>query len=330
MGLLRPKDINPRFLLYAYLGPQFQSEIAHRTVHGATVDRIPLNELGDWPLSVPERPTQDAIAELLGSLDDKIDLNRRMNEVLEETARAIFRSWFLDFDPVRAKMEGRDAALPAELAVLFPNRLAESEIGEIPEGWSAVALDQMGRFLNGLALQRFPPEDGESLPVIKIAQLRAGSVEGADRASAKLDPNYVIEDGDILFSWSGSLECVFWTGGNGALNQHLFKVTSERYPRWLLYLGIHQHLDGFRQIASGKATTMGHIQRHHLSEAKIAVPPDNVLRAFDEVLSPLTESIWRRRLESRTLADIRKQLLPKLISGEIQIEAAREAVGAHS
>jgi type I restriction enzyme S subunit len=274
----------------------------------------------------PPLEEQRAIARILKTFDLKIELIRRLSETLEGIARAVFKSWFVDFDPVRAKMEGRDPGLPAEIADLFPDRLVASDLGEIPAGWGVVTLDQLGRFLNGLALQKFPPENGESLPAIKIAQLRAGSANGADRASAKLAADYIVEDGDILFSWSGSLECVFWAGGRGALNQHLFKVTSERFPRWLLYLAIHQHLGDFRQIAAGKATTMGHIQRHHLTDAKIAMPPESLLRACDHLLGPIVESTWKRRLESRTLAAIRDQLLPKLISGEIRLAASREAV----
>jgi type I restriction enzyme S subunit len=144
----------------------------------------------------------------------------------------------------------------------------------------------------------------------------------ADRASADLQACYVVHDGDILFSWSGSLECLLWAGGPGALNQHLFKVTSDTYPRWLCYLGIHQHLADFRHIAAGKATTMGHIQRHHLSDAKLPVPPTALLRAMDPVIGPIVESTWHRAVQSRTLAAIRDALLPKLISGELRVSDA--------
>jgi hypothetical protein len=211
-------------------------------------------------IPIPPPPEQRAIAHILGTLDDKIELNRRTNETLEAMARALFQSWFVDFDPVRAKAAGRDPGLPKPLADLFPTRLVDSELGEIPEGWEVKNLDEIARFLNGLALQNYPASDGRSLPVIKIAQLRARNTQGADRASADIDPDYIIEDGDILFSWSGSLECVLWAGGKGALNQHLFKVTSDRYPKWLCYLGIHHHLDDFRHIAAGKATTMGDVK----------------------------------------------------------------------
>jgi type I restriction enzyme S subunit len=137
---------------------------------------------------------------------------------------------------------------------------------------------------------------------------------------------YAVEDGDILFSWSGSLECVLWAGGKGALNQHLFKVTSATHPRWLCYLGIHQHLDEFRQIAAGKATTMGHIQRHHLSSAKLPVPPPGLLQAMSVYVQPILESTWYRKVQSRALAALRDALLPKLISGELRASGLKYAI----
>lgn len=330
MGLLRPRRgaVDERFLLYAYLGPGFQETIRSRTIHGSTVDRIPLTDLPGFPITVPVDITeQRAIAHILGTLDDKIDLNRRMNETLEAMARALFKSWFVDFDPVRAKMEGRWRrgeslpGLPAHLYDLFPDRLVESELGEIPEGWEVLSLDEMASFANGLALQKYPPAECGWLPVIKIAQLRAGNTVGADRASADLDPEYIVQDGDILFSWSGSLECVFWAGGPGALNQHLFKVTSATHPRWLCYLGVDHYLDDFRHIAAGKATTMGHIQRHHLSDAKLAIPSAGLLEAMNAIMGPLVESMWHRQVESRSLAALRDTLLPKLISGELRVDS---------
>ena len=214
------------------------------------------------------------------------------------------------------------SGLPALLYDLFPDRLVDSELGEIPEGWEVKSLDEIAHFLNGLALQKYPPKEGRSLPVIKIAQLRSGNTLGADQASADLDPDYVVADGDILFSWSGSLECVVWAGGPGALNQHLFKVTPKRYPRWLCYFGVHAHLEEFRHVAAGKATTMGHIQRHHLSEAKLAVPPSPLLEVMDRCVSPIFEASWKRHLESRALAALRDALLPKLISGELRVKEA--------
>jgi type I restriction enzyme S subunit len=212
--------------------------------------------------------------------------------------------------------------LPAHLYDLFPDRLVDSELGEIPEGWEVWNLDGIARFLNGLALQKYPPKDGQALPVIRIAQLRAGHTLGADLASAELDSDYVVDDGDILFSWSGSLECVLWAGGKGALNQHLFKVTSVRFPKWFYYFWIHEHLPEFRVIAADKATTMGHIQRHHLTQAKVIVPKAAIMAVVDAISGPLFNQMLQLRIESRTIAALRDALLPKLISGEIRVKDA--------
>jgi type I restriction enzyme S subunit len=185
------------------------------------------------------------------------------------------------------------------------------------------SLDSIANYLNGLALQKFPPEsEDEFLPVIKIAQLRAGNTKGADKASARIKPEYVVEDGDVLFSWSGSLEVDVWTGGRGALNQHLFKITSDKVPKWFYYFATLQYLPDFRAIAAGKATTMGHIQRGHLHAAKVVVPPVDAIKGFDAIIAPLFDQKISNALQSRTLAQLRDALLPKLISGELRVKDA--------
>jgi len=319
-----PAAVDPRYLGFAVRLYEREIEALAEGSTGQT--ELSRARLGAFPVPLAPEKEQRAIAHILGTLDDKIELNRRMSETLEAIARALFKSWFVDFDPVRAKAGGRDPGLPKPLADLFPDSFEDSELGEIPKGWKLKPLDEIARFLNGLALQKYPPTGERSLPVIKIAQLRAGTTDGADRASADLEPAYIVQNGDILFSWSGSLECVLWAAGPGALNQHLFKVTSDKYPKWLCYLGVHHHLEDFRHIAAGKATTMGHIQRHHLSDAKLATPSQALLRAIDAVFAPIVESIWRRAVESRTLAALRDALLPKLISGELRVKDAKRFV----
>jgi hypothetical protein len=168
-------------------------------------------------------------------------------------------------------------------AALFPDAFDESELGLVPRGWGVAALDSVADFLNGLALQKFPPEnDDDWLPVIKIAQLRKGDTSGADHASQNIKSEYIVQNGDVLFSWSGSLEVEVWCGGMGALNQHLFKVTSKNFAKWFYFLWTRYHLPHFQQIAAGKATTMGHIQRKHLTEAKVLVPPESLLGVMTE------------------------------------------------
>ncbi len=178
----------PPFLRWLVRSPEWWEQISKFINVGAVFDSLKCADVPRFELRIPPLPEQRAIAHILGTLDDKIELNRRMNETLEAMARALFKSWFVDFDPVRAKAEGRDPGLPKPLADLFPARLVDSELGEIPEGWGVKSLDDIARFLNGLALQKHPPAGGRSLPVIKIAQLRTGTTSGADRASADLDP----------------------------------------------------------------------------------------------------------------------------------------------
>ena len=195
-------------------------------------------------IPLPPLPEQRAIAHILGTLDDKIELDRRMNETLEAMARALFKSWFVDFDPVCAKMAGRDPGLPEQLAELFPDRLVNSEMGEIPEGWEVRPIDEIAVFQNGLALQKYRPRGKEDrLPVVKIAQLRSGSADSGEWATSRIRQDCIINDGDVIFSWSGSLMVKLWCGGRAALNQHLFKVTSKAFPKWFylncIYWGIY-------------------------------------------------------------------------------------------
>jgi len=318
---LRPKSgsqIIPEYAGYFFRSPSFRREV---TAMSSLSTRASLNNemIGRLTMAVPPLATQEKIGTILKALDDKIELNRRMNAKLEEMARSLFRSWFVDFDPVRAKLDGRQPfGLDQWTATLFPDSFQYSEAGDIPKGWEVRSLDKIAHFLNGLALQKHPPGEGPTLPVIKIAQLRKGDSVGADRCNTHVPPHYIIQDGDVLFSWSGSLEVELWCGGPGALNQHLFKVTSQEFPKWFYYLWTLYYLDEFRLIAADKATTMGHIQRGHLSAAKVLIPPPRLLDALTSTISPLIDLLIANRIESQTLATLRDTLLPKLLSGELK------------
>ena len=297
------ENLHSQFLKYVLLGEQsaflrFASGTTHQTIY--------FPEVKAFYVCLPPPPEQRAIAHILGTLDDKIELNRRMNETLEAMARALFKSWFVDFDPVRAKMEGRDTGLPKHLADLFPDRLVESELGKIPEGWEVKALDEIAVFQNGLALQKHRPQTNEErLPVVKIAQLRSGKTDSGEWATSNIRPECIIRDGDVVFSWSGSLMVTVWCSGRAALNQHLFKVTSTRFPKWFFLNNVRSHLADFQTIAAGKATTMGHIKRHHLSDAVCIVPDSRLLAAADGPLSTIFERSLSANIQSRTLAALR-------------------------
>ena len=327
-AILPGDSINNNFLFYALKGTIAEMRAL---TYGTVFDTITRRTFDDWLLPLPPLTEQRVIAHILGTLDDKIELNRRMNETLEEMARAIFKSWFVDFDPVRAKMDGRWRrgeslpGMPAEMYDLFPERLVDSELGEIPEGWEVKALDEIANFRNGLALQKLrPKENEERLPVVKIAQLRSGKADSDEWATTSITPECIIDDGDIIFSWSGSLLVKVWCGGRAALNQHLFKVTSRQYPKWFYLHCTQSHLPEFQRIAADKATTMGHIKRHHLSEAKCVIPNQTLLSAVDDTFVKFLSKCITINVESRTLADLRDTLLPKLISGELRVRDAEK------
>ena len=312
------------FLYYRLCAADYRHEVVAGAT-GTTVKHTSPSRILAFRFSIPPLPEQQGIAHILGTLDDKIELNRRMSETLEGIARALFKAWFVDFDPVRAKAEGRQpVGMDAETAALFPDSFQKSELGLIPAGWEVRGLSEIATFLNGLALQKYPPEGEESLPVIKIAQLRAGNTTGADLAGLNIPNQYVVHDGDMLFSWSGSLEVEIWCGGTGALNQHLFKVTSDAFPKWFYFHATREHLPFFREVARGKATTMGHIQRHHLKEALVACPPYKLISVIDQQIGCLIDRQVEASLESRTLMSLRDNLLPKLISGELRVPDAEK------
>jgi len=310
--------------------------------------------MAKFKLHIPPIKIQNSIAKILSDLDQKIENNRKINETLEAMAQAVFKSWFVDFEPTRAKIAAleaggseQDAELAAMTAIsgkdkatlermcstspeayaelkstanLFPSSMVDSELGEIPNGWEVKGLDNIANYLNGLALQKFRPEDENNfLPVLKISQLKKGAVDGAEKASPDIKPEYIVDNGDIVFSWSGSLVVDVWCGGKAALNQHLFKVTSDEYPKWLYYLYTNYHLQEFQRIAAAKAVTMGHIKREHLAQALCTVPCDDLIEKCNSLLGYNLIQQINLRIEALSLTQTRDALLPKLLSGEIDV-----------
>jgi type I restriction enzyme S subunit len=193
--------------------------------------------------------------------------------------------------------------------------------GDLPEGWKKSSLSGIADYLNGLAMQKFrPAEDEIGLPVLKIKELRQGSFdESTELCSPSIKPEFIVHDGDVIFSWSGSLLVDFWCGGTCGLNQHLFKVTSQKFDKWFYYVWTKYHLDNFIAVAADKATTMGHIKREELDKAVVFVPSPEDYALIGELLAPVYDAIISNRLEARKLGEIRDSLLPKLMSGELDV-----------
>lgn len=214
----------------------------------------------------------------------------------------------------------REYHLTEELYDLFPSSFADSPLGPIPSGWEVKPLSKIATFLNGLALQKYPARAEEDfLPVIKIAELRNGISTSTDKANTNLPTEYIVHNGDILFSWSGSLMVKVWSGEKGALNQHLFKVFSNGYPKWFYYLWVNHYLPMFQEIAADKATTMGHIQRKHLDQAKVVCPSAAFLDKMDKIFGVILSKIILNNKQIQTLTELRDTLLPRLISGKIRV-----------
>ena len=167
----------------------------------------------------------------------------------------------------------------------------------MPSSWSKGCLLDIADYLNGLAMQKYRPSENEiGIPVLKIKELRQGSCDASSElCSPSIKPDYIIHDGDIVFSWSGSLLVDIWCGGTCGLNQHLFKVTSKTYDKWFYYLWTAHHLERFIAIAADKATTMGHIKREELDKSIVYIPNKEELNNMNKLMEPLMDKFIKNR-----------------------------------
>lgn len=277
------------FLYYYLICSAGQAEIAKGTV-GAVQAKLPIKNIQQIKIPLPDIKMQQRIASILSSLDSKIELNQKINENLEQQAQAVFQNELLS-------------------------------VQMLPDGWKQASLIDIADYLNGLAMQKYRPADGEmGIPILKIKELRQGCCDdSSELCSPNIKGDYIIHDGDVIFSWSGSLLVDFWCGGICGLNQHLFKVSSTKYDKWFYYAWTKHHLDRFIAVAADKATTMGHIKRDELAKAEVLIPPETDYMRIGELLQPIYDLIIANRIENKRLAEARDTLLPKLMSGELDV-----------
>lgn len=302
---LKQELIRPDFFVYFFHTRLGQHRILMNASQvGVPALARPTSTFKEVLVPVPPMNVQVKILNILKSLDDKIELNRKINANLEAQAQALFKSWFVDFEPFRSQP------------------FVESELGMIPEGWKVGTLSSIAEYTNGLAMQKFRPQEGEEgLPVLKIKELGQGSIDDNSELCSPtlIGDKYIINDGDIIFSWSGTLMVKIWCGGKCGLNQHLFVVVPKDNPKWFVYHWTRRHLDNFIRIAKDKAVTMGHIKRGELDKAKTLIPDTENMRKIDAMMKPLFEQMITNELESRRLASLRDTLLPRLMSGELNV-----------
>ena len=288
-GVRIREEYDSRFVYYYMTTSDFQGEMAGRAT-GTTVVGLRQPELLKCVVHCPDLETQKRIATILASIDEKILINEQINNNLEQQALAIFANEFLSLDT-------------------------------IPEGWKQASLIDIADYLNGLAMQKYrPTADETGIPVLKIKELRQGCCDdNSELCSPSIKSEYIIHDSDVIFSWSGSLLVDFWCGGICGLNQHLFKVTSNKYNKWFYYAWTKHHLDRFIAVAADKATTMGHIKRDELAKAEVFIPNETDYNRIGALLQPIYEMIISNRIENKKLATTRDTLLPKLMNGEIDM-----------
>lgn len=278
------------YLYYLVCSPLVRDPAIKSMVGSSGRQRVQTDVVQNLEIDVPDLDTQRRIGGLLKSLDNKIAVNNAINKNLLQQAQNIFAQEFLSLD-------------------------------SIPDGWQESSLLGIADYLNGLAMQKYRPKDDEQgLPVLKIKELRQGFCDSnSELCSPSIKPEYIVHDGDVIFSWSGSLLVDLWCGGTCGLNQHLFKVTSSIYDKWFYYAWTNHHLQKFAAIAADMATTMGHIKREELSKAEVLIPSQSDYDRIGGLLAPLYDLVIANRIENRKLASLRDELLPQLMSGQLDV-----------
>tara|TARA_R110000868_G_scaffold228413_2_gene481423 strand:+ start:780 stop:1907 length:1128 start_codon:yes stop_codon:yes gene_type:complete len=320
------KGNDPRFV-YHFLGTLNLS----RFNSGSAQPSLNRNYIYPMEILVPPVAEQLEIASILGALDDKIELNRRMSATLEEMARSLYRSWFVDFDPVHAKMEGRQPAFMDEAtAALFPDRFGEDGL---PEEWEKQGFLHQSDWVNGAAYKNMHfSNDPDALPVIKIAELKAGVTKNTKFTATDLGQKYRIFRGELLFSWSGnpdtSIDAFVWPMDDAWLNQHIFAVRPNgRMSKAMLFSCLRHFKPDMAEIARNKQTTgLGHITRKDLEVFPVAVASPDIMHAFEAALEPVFDRYCECLYENQTLAALRDSLLPKLMSGQLRVGDARNQI----
>jgi type I restriction enzyme S subunit len=317
------------YLLYTCLSSIVQDELQSR-IRGSTVPRVLKTDILGLQIPLPSIEEQKAIAHILGTLDDKIELNRKTNETLEAMAKVLFKSWFVDFDPVRAKAEGRPTRLPAEISDLFPDSFEDSELGEIPSGWSVGEIEQILNLQKDSLDPASTPD--ETFDHYSIPAFDARKHPARELGSSIKSQKFLVGDGDLLVSKLNPSTPRVWipfaSSGSRAICSTEFLVcrTSSVFGRAYAYCLASSDaiIEAMTGLAGGTSNSHQRIRPRDFLALPCCIGTEKVRSAFSDVVEPLLSKSLALRNESRSLSTARDSLLPKLISGEIQIPDAEK------
>ena len=325
---LNPERADAGYVLAFLTYPEVKSYIESFNAGGSR-RAITKGHIESFRLPLPPLPEQRAIAHILGTLDKKIELNLRMNETLEAMARALFKSWFVDFDPVRAKAEGRDPGLPKPLADLFPTTFVQSEVGSIPAGWSIGPILERAALLSGGTPKTDRPEywGGDILwasardvsqcgEAFLVSTERTITREGVEQSSTQLVPAFAT----IVVARGATTGRMALTGREMAMNQTCYALSSREGTPFALYSSIRHEIDGLVHAAHG--SVFDTITTSTFAASRVVLPPTAMLTAYEGIAAPLFRRILAATEEARVLAVVRDALLPKLLSGELRVWSA--------
>ncbi|WP_244220959.1 restriction endonuclease subunit S [Paraburkholderia aromaticivorans] len=324
-----PARVYPKYLFAALRSSTVQSQIDNMHV-GTMIPHFKKGDFGKLKIPIPSRAAQEFIGDYYFAMSERIALLREINATLEAIAQALFKSWFVDFDPVRAKAEGREPdGLDADTAALFPDGFEDSAPGAVPKGWGKEPIYELAQYINGAAYKAFEPnEERRGLPIVKIAELKAGVTEQTKFSDVQMPEKYRIAAKDILFSWSGnpdtSIDTFVWSHCKAWLNQHIFKVVpTSQIERSFVLLALKHMKPVFTEIARNKQTTgLGHVTVSDLKALRVVKPNPPVLHSWSKLVDPLVERAFVVGQQAQALADLRDTLLPRLISGQLRLPDA--------
>ncbi len=308
--------VTPKYMKYYTISQTYRNWVNNGPT-GSTRGNMSEGDFADMPVFLPSRKQQDAIVNLFSPFDEKIDNNNAIAAELEGMAKDLYDYWFVQFD---FPDENGKPYKSSGGKMVWNEELKR----EIPEGWEYGNLYSIAEPINGLACQKYRPKnDEESLPVVKIKEMHTGITTDTERVSSNIPEKNKIFDGDILFSWSATLEVMFWFGGNAGLNQHIFKIVPiNGYTKEYVYYQYSAYVINFVKMAEARKTTMGHITTDHLEQSRIILPPINVVQAFSKITAPIYEKIGTYKQECNDLTSLRDFLLPMLMNGQVKVKGA--------